>query len=153
VTYRLLLAFHIAAGATALIAAVGALGTLKGGRWHVRAGRMFVVAMLVVFLTAVPMTLLRPNLFLFLVAVFSVYLVLTGWLRARNRSGVPTAAEWVAATGMVGSTIAALTAFTVVNVRLEPAFVVWLAPTVLLTPLIFYWVARVQRSEPVPTRR
>ena len=44
---------------------------------------------------------------------------------------------------MLGGTIAALTAFTVVNVRIEPAFVPWLAPTVLLTPLIVYWVRRV----------
>jgi hypothetical protein len=45
---------------------------------------------------------------------------------------------------MLGGTIAAVTAFTVVNVRIEPAFVVWLAPTVVLTPVIAYWTARVR---------
>jgi hypothetical protein len=45
---------------------------------------------------------------------------------------------------MLGGTIAAVTAFTVVNVRIEPAFVVWLAPTVVLAPVIAYWTARVR---------
>ncbi|HJW67929.1 MAG TPA: hypothetical protein VJ829_01095 [Candidatus Binatia bacterium] len=53
---------------------------------------------------------------------------------------------------MLGGAIAALTAFTVVNVHAEPAFIPWLAPTVLLTPLIFYWAARVQRSGLPETR-
>lgn len=203
----LLLSSHIAAGGVALVAAGVAVATTKGGRWHVRSGRVFALAMLVVFLTAVPLTIIRPNLFLFLVAIFSFYLVATGWLRARNRSGVPTVADWAAATimavasvvmivwavavlrgtsslgivllvfagiggalslvdlyflrrqryrgidriiahltRMLAGTIAAVTAFTVVNVRTQPAFIPWLAPTVLLTPFIFYWAARVQRS-------
>src|SRR4029077_11188639 len=69
--YGLLIAFHIAAGTTALVAAAAALATSKGDRWHVYAGRAFTLGMLVVFLTAVPMTLIRPNLFLLLIAVFS----------------------------------------------------------------------------------
>jgi hypothetical protein len=197
---------HIAGGLIALVAAAGALGTTKGDRWHVYSGRAFVLGMLVVFLTALPMTLIRPNLFLFLIAVFSFYLALTGWLRARNRSGQPALADWVAATAMAATslamvvraltligagdsrgvvllsfggiggafaiadlyflrghryqgdvriaahltrmlagTIAAVTAFTVVNLRLEPAFVVWLAPTLVLTPVIVYWNVRVRR--------
>lgn len=161
--------------------------------------------MLVVFLTTLPMTLIRPNLFLCLVAVFSFYLVLTGWQRARSRRGASAPADWLAAsvmavaaipmtvlgvvmiragdtrgigllafagigggfavrdlltlrgqgyrgqlriaahlTRMLGGTIAAVTAFTVVNVRMEPAFMVWLAPTVVLTPLIVYWNFRVR---------
>src|SRR5262245_44924735 len=205
--YPLLLSCHIAGGTTALLSAAVALTTAKGDRAHVYSGRAFVIAMSVVFLTAVPMTLIRPNLLLLLVAVFSFYLALSGWLRARNRSGVPVPLEWMAAIAMVvaavamgiqgielvrggdhmgivllafggigaalaasdlwllraqayrgttriawhlarmlGATIAALTAFAVVNIRVEPAFAVWLTPTVILTPLIFYWTARVQRS-------
>jgi hypothetical protein len=47
---------------------------------------------------------------------------------------------------MLGGTIAAVTAFTVVNVRLEPAVLVWLTPMVALTPLIVYWNVRVRRQ-------
>jgi hypothetical protein len=102
----LLLTLHIAAGGVARVAAGVAIATAKGGRWHVRSGRIFALGMLVIFLTAVPMTIIRPNLFLFLVAVFSFYLVLTGWLRATNRSGVPTVADWVAATIMAVASVA-----------------------------------------------
>jgi hypothetical protein len=205
--YALLLSIHIAAGFTALATAGVAAVTPKGQRAHVYAGRAFVVGMAVVFLTALPMTVIKPNLFLLLVAVFSFYLALTGWLRARNRRGIPTPAEWIAAgamlltavamcvrgmivlragdfmgtvllvfgsiggwlavsdltslrshryTGtarivahlsrMMAGTTAAVTAFTVVNVRFEPAFVVWLAPTMVLTPVIVYWSARMRRA-------
>lgn len=215
--YKLLLSFHIAGGVTALVTAASALATSKGDRWHVYSGRAFALGMLIVFLTALPMTFIRPNLFLFLIAVFSFYLVLTGWLRARNRGRAPVLADWIAAiamavtaiamgvraitliragdsmgivlltfggiggvlaisdlyflrghqyqgsfriathlTRMLAGTIAALTAFTVVNVRLEPAFVVWLVPTVVLTPVIVYWNIRVRRparSGSVSSRR
>jgi hypothetical protein len=190
-----------------LITAGIALVMPKGARGHVYAGRGFVVGMAAIFLTAVPMTVLKPNLFLLLVAVFSFYLALTGWLRARNRRGLPTRLEWMAAsamavtaivmgargvymlwngnsmgtvlvvfggiggvlarndlvalrgrryagthriaahlTRMLGGTIAAVTAFTVVNVRFEPAFVVWIGPAVVLTPVVVYWGARMRRS-------
>ena len=205
--YAALLSIHIAAGFTALITAAVAAVTPKGARSHIYAGRTFVLGMALVFLTALPMTLIKPNLFLLLIAIFSFYLALTGWLRARNRRGIPTPVEWIAAgamvltalamgvrgilviragdsmgtvllvfggiggllalrdvqslrsqgytgtlrivahlTRMMAGTIAAVTAFTVVNVRVEPAFVVWLAPTVVLTPLIIYWRARIRRA-------
>jgi hypothetical protein len=41
---------------------------------------------------------------------------------------------------MVGAYIASITAFLVVNNTILPGVVVWLAPTVVLTPLIFYWL-------------
>jgi hypothetical protein len=205
--YKILLSIHIAAGFTALSSAAVAVATPKGARWHVNAGRVFVIGMAGVFLTALPMTLIKPNLFLLLIAIFSLYLAVSGWLRARNRSGIPTAVEWITAVAMVlaavamggrgiamcsaghsmgivllvfggiggllavrdltslrahryqgnvriaahvgrmlGGTIAAVTAFAVVNIRVEPAFIVWLAPTGVLTPLIVYWVARVRRG-------
>lgn len=204
--YKLFLAVHITGGVIALGTAVGALVTAKGERWHVYFGRAFVLGMSIVFLTTLPMTFLKPNLFLLLIALFSFYLVFTGWLRARNRSGTPTRADRMAFTAMtitaiamslrgltmiqagdsmgivlitfsviggayalrdlyflrskryrgpvriadhlsrmLGGTIAAVTAFTVVNIRFDPAFVVWLAPTVVLTPLIVYWNVRVRR--------
>jgi hypothetical protein len=208
--YKLLLALHIVAGNLALFAAAAAVIASKGGRAHAWAGRAFTAGMAVIFVTAVPMTFMRPNLFLFLIALFNGYLALTGWMRATNRSGVPTTVEWTAAgvmalsalamggrgvfmltqgdtmgivllvftaiggtlavsdvaglraqgfrgkeriashlTRMLGGTTGALTAFLVVNVRLEPAFVLWILPSVVTTPLIVYWTRRVRR----PARR
>lgn len=39
-------------------------------------------------------------------------------------------------------TIAAVTAFVVTNVPVRPASVVWLAPTVVITPIIVVWNVR-----------
>jgi hypothetical protein len=44
---------------------------------------------------------------------------------------------------MLAGTIAAVTAFTVVNVSTEPAVLAWLGPTAIITPLIVYWNRRV----------
>jgi hypothetical protein len=104
--YKVLLAVHVLAGNVALLSAAGAVIARKGGRTHVWVGRAFAVGMTVIFLTAVPMTLMKPNLFLFLVALFNFYLVSTGWLRATNRTGVPTRLEWGIAIGMVVAAVA-----------------------------------------------
>jgi hypothetical protein len=40
---------------------------------------------------------------------------------------------------MIGTYIASLTAFLVVNINFNPTFIIWLAPTVLIVPLIVYW--------------
>lgn len=45
--------------------------------------------------------------------------------------------------GMLGGTIAVFTAVLVVNVHIEPEFVLWLAPTVIFSPLITYWTRKV----------
>ncbi len=71
----ILLAVHIAAGSVSLATAAVALVTAKGGRWHVLAGRIYAAGMTVVFLTAIPLAIMGSSLFLFLIALFSFYLV------------------------------------------------------------------------------
>jgi uncharacterized membrane protein len=87
---RLLLATHIAAGTTALLAGLVPMLGRKGGVWHVRAGRLYVYCMLAVALTAVGLCLLQPltlsRLFLTGVAMLSFYLSFSGWRAARRRS-------------------------------------------------------------------
>ena len=98
--YQLLLVIHIAGGGLSLSAPIAALAATKGMRWHILAGRAFVLGMLVVFVTAVPMTMLRPNAFLFGVALVSFYLALTGCLRARHRAAAPELTDWLSASIM-----------------------------------------------------
>lgn len=89
--YAVLLWLHIGAGILTLLSAAGAMGTkifTLPHSWHQISGRFFYYAMVVVFVTSVVMTLLRPNLFLFLIAVFSFYLTFIGWRTAINRSGI-----------------------------------------------------------------
>ena len=94
-----LLACHIAAGTAALIGAIVAV-TAKGARWrgnaHRYAGRLFVLGMTAVFLTAVPMAVMDGNLFLLLIAVFSMYLAFAGWRLAPTGPRIPGTADRVA---------------------------------------------------------
>lgn len=47
---------------------------------------------------------------------------------------------------MLGGTIATITAAGVINLVFLPDLIVWLGPTVLITPVIFWWTARVMRG-------
>ena len=69
-----LLSIHIGAGSLALLTAAIAVFTPKGQKWHILSGRVYAVAMAVVFLTAVPLALLGASIFLLLIAFFSFYL-------------------------------------------------------------------------------
>lgn len=51
---------------------------------------------------------------------------------------------------MLGGTIATITAAAVVNLGHLPELVVWLGPTALITPMIFWWTARVSRGARLP---
>ena len=206
-----LLTIHIGAGSVALLMALVALITSKGGVTHVRAGRVYAIGMTLIFLTAIPLALLGANVFLLLIAVFSFYLVFAGWRFARNRSRRPQAVDWTAAgvmgltglgmwgygamlaatgagnwitmvvfgfiavalsaadglffyrgrgshrrpaphvrvqrhlTNMMAGTISTVTAVMVVNVNLDPVWVPWLLPTIVITPLIVWWNVRTAR--------
>lgn len=86
--FRVLLAVHICAGTIALLVAPGAMITVKGGLWHRRWGKAYVWAMMVIAATGTVMSFLRPNLFLLMVAVFSFYLVFSGYrVLHRKKSG------------------------------------------------------------------
>lgn len=93
---------HVAAGAVAVLAGVGALLTTKGGRRHRRAGRVFVASMGGVVATTFALVAFDPTSFrmiLTLVAVFSGYLAFSGY-RALSRGRPANAArtvDWVAA--------------------------------------------------------
>ena len=201
----ILLAVHIAAGSVSLATAGVALVTAKGGRWHVLAGRIYAVGMTIVFVTAIPLSIFADSIFLFLIALFSFYLVFAGWRFARNRIRRAHPMDWIAVsaigitglamwgyavvlalgsssqwvtlvvfggialalaladakfhrdqpggqrrvarhlTNMMAGTIATITAVTVVNVEMNPVWLPWILPTVVITPLIIWWNFRVLR--------
>jgi hypothetical protein len=97
---------HVAAGVVALLSGIGALATAKGGPWHRRAGRSFVVSMGVVVGTVVPLLAFDPTpfrVFLTLVAVFSGYLAFSGYrvLSRKRPTDEPQAVDWFATAGVV----------------------------------------------------
>ena len=95
-----LLFIHILAGSIALLAAVVPVVTKKGGTNHVRAGRIYALAMTVVFVTALPLAVLGADTFLLIIAIFSFYLVFAGWRFARNKGGQPSWVDWTAVSVM-----------------------------------------------------
>ena len=200
----ILLSIHILAGSVALVSAALALSTEKGKKFHVLIGKTYFWSMVIIFLTALPMSIITGNVFLFLIAIFSFYLAFSGMRFARNRKGIPArldliavnfmflsgAGMWILAiifvinnnsqfitlivfgflalflgygdfqtfknqtaigkeriakhlTNMMGGTIAVVTAVLVVNPPSNPEWMWWILPTVLITPIIFWWNKKV----------
>ena len=201
-----LLLIHILAGTIALLAAAFAICSEKGKKIHIAAGRTYYWGMVGIFLTALPMSIITSNVFLFLIAFFSFYLAFAGRRFAQNRKGIASTVDWIAvglmiaaglgmwvlavfysiennsqyitltvfgfiaialgytdyktykrqeATGkkriarhlsnMMGGTIAVVTAVLVVNVNMEPQWLPWVLPTLLITPVIIYWNWKVMK--------
>ncbi|MGM0561398.1 MAG: hypothetical protein ACQETX_10070 [Pseudomonadota bacterium] len=84
---ELLLVPHILSGFLALGAAGVAAAANKGARLHRRAGAIYVLAMLIVSLTALALVFVHPNAFLLGIGIFSFYFVFTGWRTAKQRDG------------------------------------------------------------------
>jgi len=101
-----LLAIHILAGTIALLCAALAISSRKGTKIHVRSGRAYFWGMAAIFVTAIPMSIIGDNVFLFLIAVFSFYLAFAGMRFARNRKGVATTLDWIAVCLMILSGLA-----------------------------------------------
>ena len=98
---HILLPIHILAGIIALLCAALAVTSKKGKKLHVVSGRTYFWAMMAIFLTAIPMSIISSNTFLFLIAIFSFYLAFAGIRFARNRTGVATMLDWVAISLMI----------------------------------------------------
>ena len=196
----ILLSIHILAGIIALLCSALAVLSEKGKKFHVLSGRTYFWCMVGIFLTAIPMSIINSNTFLFLIAIFSFYLAFAGMRFAKNRKGIATTIDWIAVslmilsglgmwalattyfisdnsqyitllvfgfialalgygdyrshknkaatgkkriakhlTNMMAGTIAVITAVLVVNVNIEPIWIWWVLPTVVITPIIFYW--------------
>ena len=196
----ILLSIHILAGTIALLFAALAVSSEKGKKFHVLSGRAYFWSMVGIFLTAIPMSIINSNLFLFLIAIFSFYLAFAGVRFAKNRKSIATTIDWIAVslmilsglgmwalaviyfindnsqyitllvfgfialalgygdykshknkaaigkeriakhlTNMMAGTIAVITAVLVVNVNIEPIWIWWVLPTVVITPIISYW--------------
>ena len=201
-----LLPLHILAGIIALLGAAFAICSEKGKKIHITAGRTYFWGMAGIFLTALPMSIITSDVFLFLIAFFSFYLAFAGRRFAQNRKGIASIVDWIAVglmiaaglgmwvlavfysiennsqyitltvfgfiaiavgysdyktykqqeatgkkriarhlTNMMGGTIAVVTAVLVVNVDMEPQWLPWVLPTVILVPVISWWNWKVMK--------
>ena len=203
---QILLPIHILAGTIALLSAIMAVLSEKGKKLHLLSGRTYFWCMVTIFLTAIPMSIITSNIFLFLIAFFSFYLAFAGIRFARNRKGIATTSDWIAVglmilsgvgmwtlaavlfmnnnsmyipllvfgfgaivlgygdfkshknktaigkerivrhlVSMIAGTIAVITAVLVVNVKIEPVWIWWVLPTVLIFPVIIWWRIKVMK--------
>lgn len=208
ILFKIFLSLHIIGGSVGLFTGTINLVRKKGGKNHVRVGKIFTYGMLTAGFSAFVLSILHPNYFLFMVGVFTLYLVGTGYryihIKMSGSDQRPTITDWAISLCMMlagilfvglgirlilsqqnfgivfivfgliglrfvkidftnykgkwkeknywllshlqrmtGGYIASLTAFLVVNAKYSPivlpSILVWLLPTVILTPLIIVW--------------
>ena len=202
--FKILLVIHILAGSIGLFTGTINIIRKKGDKPHRLVGKFFFIAMIVTATAGFIMAILHNNLFLLIIAVFTLYLTLTGnrFLSLKNldKGQKPKSIDWAVTITMIlfsfffiifgtyliinqnnfgivllafglisllmtrtdiktysgkikiknywllihiqrmiGAYIASLTAFLVVNNTYLPPVIAWLLPTIILTPLIFYW--------------
>lgn len=94
-------------------------------------------------------TYVRQENFGIVIIAFGIIGVLNTWtdwqiIRKGGATGKLRIAEHLGK--MLGGTIAAITAFLVVNIDFQPGIVVWLLPTVLLVPVIFIWERKIKQG-------
>lgn len=195
------LILHIASGFSALASGLVAIITKKGHKPHRFAGKIYVVCMLLVAISAIFISVAKQNTFLLHIAIFSFLMTYSGYRAVTKKLAPPAFIDWLVliiglANGvfmilslnliltvfgivlvslalgdvklfinllrqkeinsfqwlarhismMLGSYIATTTAFLVVNFNTNPAWLLWLAPTFIGTPLIFYWINKLRKE-------
>src|SRR5215468_9259353 len=105
-----ILAVHIAGGTMGLVTGAAALTFRKGSRWHVLAGKVFVLSMLAMAAAAVYLAFTRHQPNNVGGGVFTFYLILTAWLTARRSDGETSKLDWAAL--LIPSLLGILTWFT-----------------------------------------
>ena len=93
--YTLILSIHIVAGSISLFFGTINMLMKKGGGIHQKAGRVFVVSMMLTGVSALIMSQLKPNPFLFIIGVFTIYLVGTADRCSKPLKDKPLLIDWV----------------------------------------------------------
>ena len=107
ITYSIYL--HALLGGVGLLAGGVSVVAVKGKRWHTRSGKVFSVAMIGSALISLVVASLpnHQNLFLFLIGIFTIYMVLAGnralALNSRTKPQATAADKSISGTMLVGS--------------------------------------------------
>lgn len=98
IIFRIFLTIHIAGGAVGLLSGIVNMIAQKGDSRHKIVGKVFSVSMLTAGLSSLVLSAIHPNLFLFMVGVFTVYMVATGnrylHLKMLNHHQKPQRIDW-----------------------------------------------------------
>ena len=148
------LAVHVLAGLTAVVTGAIAALVRKGSPRHIRAGRWYYRAIIVVSATATVLAAMRwrQDYYLFIIGAVAFAAATVGYQHRRRRR--PGDAGHIV--GMGASYVAMLTAFYVDNgPRLPlldhlPVLAFWLLPSAIGGPVIARAVIRARRAAPKP---
>jgi len=77
-SFKIFLIVHIAGGSIGLLTGLLNIIQNKGGKKHKLIGRVFYFSMLVAGLSSLVLSYLTPNYFLFMVGIFTLYMVVSG---------------------------------------------------------------------------
>lgn len=96
--FNVLLAIHIIGGVTALLSGSIILLRQKGDKLHKLIGKIFAYSMLLTATISLILSRIHPNHFLFIIGIFSIYLVSTGMrflrLKRLNQEQKPATIDW-----------------------------------------------------------
>ena len=102
--YSLFLALHIFFGSIGLFSGSLNLFLKKGGKRHLRVGRIFVFSMIATSIFVLILSILKFNFFLLIIGIFTIYLVGTGqrylFLKKLNQDEKPKLIDWILTGGM-----------------------------------------------------
>jgi hypothetical protein len=94
--YLPILVLHVCAGTVGLLSGTAAMFFRKGSPRHVQAGKVFVVAMLIMAVGAVYLGIVKNQPSNIGGGILTFYLIGTGWLTARRKEGETSRLDWVA---------------------------------------------------------
>lgn len=92
---KVLIYIHALSGGLGLISGIASIGVKKGGKLHKNSGKTFSYSMFVSSLVSLAIARMpgHENLFLFLIGVFTIYLVLAGNRALTFRGGIKPGAD------------------------------------------------------------
>jgi len=93
--YEIALVIHIISGFSALVAGLLAIISKKGKNLHLKTGSAFYYSMLLVAVTSVSISILKSNMFLLHIGIFSFFMVYSGHQSIKNKSLKPGLIDWV----------------------------------------------------------
>jgi len=97
--FKIMLGIHIVTGSTGLIVGTIVAALPKGNKLHKTLGTIFLYAMIISGTISLYLATAHPNLFLFVIGIFTIYLSLSGYriqkLRNLNNGQKPKIYDWI----------------------------------------------------------
>jgi uncharacterized membrane protein len=103
--YKIILLIHITSGSVGLLTGTINIIKKKGGKRHRQIGKLFLFSMITTGVSSIILALVKSNTFLFIVGIFTIYLVGTGSrymnLRVLGKGQKPKFIDWFLSLGML----------------------------------------------------